>query len=93
MEKNNPGAAIAAILGKGKLLGLVQKPIDRTVSLDNFNGSLSEQGNKILQTMAIGELTPSEASALLSALAAQARIIEADELDQRVRKLEQKSSS
>jgi phage terminase small subunit len=93
MEKNNPGAATAAILGKGKLLGLVQKPVDRVVSLGSFTGSLSEQGNKILQAMAIGQLTPSEASALLSALAAQARIVEFDELEQRIGKLEEKLTS
>jgi len=40
--------------------------------------------------MAVGQLTPSEASALLSALAAQARIVEIDELEFRVEQLEKR---
>ena len=43
--------------------------------------------------MGKGELSPSDASSMLTALAAQARILEIEELEKRVLKLEAKNVS
>ena len=59
-----------------------------TVTLDDIEGSLTEKGEKIITAMGNGELSPSDASSMLSALAAQARIIEIEELEKRVSDLE-----
>ena len=64
------------------------KPRELSVQLDGFTGSLTEQGQGILETMARGELTPTEATSLLQALVAQGKIIETDELVKRVAALE-----
>lgn len=53
-----------------------------------LQGSLSEQGRTILATLGSGTLTPTQAAKLLQALAGQARIVEVDELEQRVAALE-----
>jgi len=59
-----------------------------TVTLDDIEGTLTEKGEKIINAMGKGELSPSDASSMLSALAAQARIIEIEELEKRVSDLE-----
>lgn len=63
---------------------------DDAVSLATVNGTLSEQGGAILRAMAGGEVTPTEAGAMLSALATQARLVEATDLLQRIEILEKK---
>jgi len=61
---------------------------DATITLDDIEGTLTEKGEKIIAAMGNGEVTPSDASSMLSALAAQARIIEIDDLEQRIKRLE-----
>ena len=51
--------------------------------------TLVEKGDIILRTMAEGELPPDTASRLLSALASQAKLVETEELELRIRALEQ----
>jgi hypothetical protein len=63
---------------------------DTTITLDDITGTLTEQGEKIITAMGNGEVTPSDASSMLSALASHARIVEVDELDERVSNLESK---
>ena len=64
---------------------------DDTVTLDDIEGTLTEKGEKIINAMGKGELSPSDASSMLTALAAQVRIVEIDELEKRVLKLEAKN--
>ena len=66
---------------------------DATVTLDDIEGSLTEKGEKIITAMGNGEVTPSDASSMLSALAAQARIIEIEELEKRVSDLEARNDN
>jgi len=66
---------------------------DTTVTLDDIEGSLTEKGEKIIMSMGNGELSPSDASSMLTALAAQARIIEIDDLEKRISKLETQNVS
>ncbi|MEZ5582642.1 MAG: DUF5681 domain-containing protein [Candidatus Competibacteraceae bacterium] len=56
-----------------------------------LTGSLSEQGAAVLRSLGKGELIPSQASQILQGLANQARLIEIDELEARVRALEAKN--
>lgn len=46
--------------------------------------TLAEQGEVVIKAAGAGEISPSQASALLGALAAQARLIESTELQERL---------
>ena len=59
-----------------------------TVKVDDLQGPLSEQGQKIISRMANGEISPADASSMLQALSIQTRIFETEELEERVRSLE-----
>ena len=61
---------------------------DQSITLDDMNGGLTAQGKKIILAMGNGELSPSDASTMLQALASQARLSEVDELERRISKLE-----
>jgi hypothetical protein len=67
------------------------RPTDRLVTIEGMSDvrELSDKGELILENVAKGEITPSEASNLLNAISSQARIIEVDELERRVAELEQ----
>ncbi|MFO1352336.1 MAG: DUF5681 domain-containing protein [Gammaproteobacteria bacterium] len=54
--------------------------------------TLTEQGQALLRAMAEGVLSPVEAGALIGALAAQARLVEVDELEKRLQALEARVS-
>ena len=69
------------------------KATEATVVLEAITGSRTEQGQAILAEMAQGVLTPSQAAQLMAALAAQARIAEVDEFEQRLTTLEEKLSA
>jgi len=58
-----------------------------------IGGSLADQGRAVLSEMSAGTLTPSEASNVLSALSAQSKLIEMDELEQRIAALERRHSN
>ena len=65
---------------------------EQSITLDNMNGELTAQGRQIILAMGNGELSPSDASSMLQALASQARLSEVDELERRISKLEEKKS-
>jgi hypothetical protein len=54
------------------------------------NGTLAEQGNEIIMATMGGHIPPDIGSQLITALAAQSKIIEIDELTKRVELLESK---
>ena len=54
---------------------------------------LSDKGDLILEYVATGDITPTEASSLMGAISSQAKIIEADELERRVSELENRNES
>jgi len=64
------------------------KAKDELVHIAELKGNLTSQGQTIITAMGAGTIAPSEAARMLQALAAQARIIEVDELDRRVSALE-----
>lgn len=63
---------------------------DPVIAIEGMTGTLTEKGERIITAMGAGELTPSDAAAMLHALAAQAKVVEIDELEKRVKKLEGK---
>lgn len=65
------------------------KSYEAPVKLEGFDGTLSEQGQSILRAMGNGKLASSQTASLLQALAAQTRIVEAEELEKRVKALEE----
>ena len=66
------------------------RPESTTVRLDlPENASLSEMSRAIMAAVSAGDIPPDTARGLLDALAAQARVIEVDELARRIEALEQ----
>jgi len=63
---------------------------DAPISIGHLEGSLSKRGEAVLDAVACGHITPDEATALVQAISAQARIVEVDELERRVKALEEK---
>ena len=63
------------------------KATDSSVTLP-LSGGLGEQGRVVLQSIADGELTPSEAESVFRSLSAQAKITEISELEKRIEALE-----
>ena len=61
-----------------------------SVVLDDIEGTLTEKGEKIIGAMGSGDITPSDASSMLQALAAQCRVQEIDEMDKRLRAVEER---
>ena len=53
-----------------------------------LTGDLSQQGNKIIGALGNGTITPSEGSAVMSILQGQAKLVESDELIERIERLE-----
>lgn len=77
------------------LLGRLIPPAKPESSLQSFylpEGSLSEQADAVIQAVGKGELPTSNAHELLSAISLSLKIKEAEELEQRVRKLEENVS-
>lgn len=64
------------------------KPVDRSTTLDDLSGSLTEQGAAVLSAIGKGQLNPAEGSTVMSTIAAQAKLVEHDELLKRIETLE-----
>ena len=71
------------------------RPTDRLISIEGLEDctGLSAKGELILDHVALGKVTPVEASNLMRAISSQARIVEVDELERRVAELENRSES
>ena len=66
------------------------KPQAMAINLP-VNGTLAEQGGEIIRATLSGSIPPDIGSQLITALAAQSKIIEIDELTQRIIALEAKA--
>jgi hypothetical protein len=64
------------------------KAIEVPAALEPLTGSLTEQGQRILQATADGTLAPGQGTQLLGAIAALAKVVEVDELARRLEVLE-----
>ena len=64
------------------------RPVDIPVTFELEDGTPTDQARATLAAMADGQITPVESAAILPALAGQARILESDELEKRIARLE-----
>ena len=62
----------------------VEAPVDLALPTD----SLSNQGRALMDSVASGDLAPSQGAQLISALGTLAKVIETDELERRLSALE-----
>jgi hypothetical protein len=65
------------------------KAIEQAEPVNLPPGTLTEQGRAVMDAVAAGELSPTQAAALLGALGTLARVTELDELERRLRALEE----
>lgn len=63
---------------------------DATIAIGELKGTLTEQGQQVITAMARGDLAPGDTANMLQALASQARLVETDELEKRVKALEER---
>ena len=66
------------------------KPVEQLRVTLPAGGSLVERGEAVLSAMQAGEIAPGEAQAAIGALAAQARLVEVAEIEERLSELEAK---
>jgi hypothetical protein len=66
------------------------KAREEPVSLPLATGSLAEKGQAVLAALGEGAIAPDVATAILQGIAAQARIVEVDEIEKRLAALEAK---
>ena len=88
VELAQAGDTIALRMCLDRLIAPI-KAKDSTIMIEDLKGSLAEQGQKVISAMCNSEVTPDDAGKVLQALAAQSRILEIDNLDKRVAKLEE----
>lgn len=68
------------------------KPVAQPIFLP-VNDSLAGQGSEVIKATMVGRIPPDIGSQLISALAAQSKIIEIDELTKRIEALENKKQT
>lgn len=64
------------------------RPVELPVELSSNGGRLMEVGARVVDALAGGRLSPSQAEGALRALAVQARLVEAEDLERRIAELE-----
>ena len=62
--------------------------VDKPIQIEPLTGSLSDHGRTVLAAVSAGKITPGQASSLMQVLSAQARVVEASELEKRIAALE-----
>ena len=62
---------------------------DEPVKMEPLSGSLSDQAGRVLNSLVTGVLTPSQAASIMQTIAAQAKIVEADDFERRIKALEE----
>ena len=65
------------------------KARDAVINVGKLDGSLADRGKAVFDALSEGRVSPDEASALMQTLAAQARIVEVDDLERRIKSLEE----
>lgn len=69
------------------------RPVEVAQGLDVPEGTLSEQAHAVVQAVAAGEIAPSQAAQIITALGGVAKIIETTELVARIEALEEKHAA
>lgn len=65
------------------------RPVEPALALSLPDGTLTEQGRAVMSAIGAGELAPGQGAALLGAISSLGKLIELDELDARVKRLEE----
>ncbi|MBS0495964.1 MAG: hypothetical protein JSS31_18915 [Proteobacteria bacterium] len=68
------------------------RPVEQTQALALPDGSLTEQGRAVLAAVAGGELGPAQGAQLVAAIGQLARVVEIDELQRRIERLEESTN-
>ena len=66
------------------------KPAEEVVTVSLSGDTLTDQGRAALNAIATGQIGPTQGAALLGAIGALAKLVEADELNRRVEALEKR---
>ena len=61
---------------------------DQEIIIHGVHGTLTDKSEKIILAMIAGEIGPSDAATMLQALITQAKVMEIDDLEKRVKMLE-----
>ena len=64
------------------------KGLDMPITIGPLEGSMVDQGKSILAALSDARISPDQAATLMQTIAAQARIIEVDDLEKRISNLE-----
>ena len=62
------------------------------VAIGPLEGTLVDQGRSVIAAMGSGKITPEQATTIMQALSAQARVVEVEELERRVKALEEQQN-
>jgi hypothetical protein len=82
------GDSVALRLCLDRLIPTLKARDEPTQGLWENSDAGADLGRAVLRSMAAGEVTPDQASAMMGAIAAHSRIVEVDELERRVAALE-----
>jgi len=76
-----------------ELIGRHTRFFERPINIPGLKGggSLTEQGEAVMNALSTGEITPSEASTIIGVIQGQTKIIEFSDLEQRIKVLEERS--
>lgn len=69
------------------------RPVEVAQAMDVPEGTLAEHAHAVVQAVAAGEIAPSQAAQIITALAGVAKIIETTELVARIEALEEKHAA
>lgn len=69
------------------------KTKDEPIRLPSLSGSLADAGRDVLDALARGVIGPDDAGAVMAAIASQVRIVDAVEIDVRLRALEERADA
>ncbi len=86
LAKAGDGAALRLCLDR--LIPTLKARDEPVGSMAGTSGAGADIGRSVLRAMALGEVTPDQASAMMAAIAAHSRIIEVYELERRIAALE-----
>ncbi len=89
LAKSGDTAALRIVIDR--LIAPIKATHDPVV-LRPLGEGLSTQGRNVLEAMAAGRLSPDQAVTVMQAITAQVRIVQVDELEKRVRALEEGTS-
>lgn len=86
IEKAISGDSVALRICTDRILPSL-KAGDATINIQ-LSGDLSEQGQQVLSALGNGQLSPAEAGSVFNSLQSQSRLIESDEIIERIEALE-----